>query len=113
MKEKEGPLSRTGAQARIREIRQNLRGGSHPRQVIDLEASALGDSSDDESSSDVGSPLAAKYEMEMAAHRDTTSALLAEKDRTIAKLEELVGELRGRLSDLGERESSPGDRSAI
>ena len=44
-----------------------------------------------------------KYEMELAAHRDTTTALLAEKDRTIVKLEELVAELRRQVEHCQER----------
>ena len=49
-----------------------------------------------------------KYEMELAAHRETTERLLAEKDRVIAVLEELVVSLQRQLARSGESSHSAG-----
>lgn len=56
-------------------------------------------------------PMAIKYALELAAHRETTQRLLAEKDRTIATLGELIAELRSQLAAGGElaESSSTGD----
>jgi len=42
-------------------------------------------------------PMAVKYALELAAHRDTTQRLLEEKDRTIAAQQALITELRAKL----------------
>jgi len=89
---------RAESQERIRAIRRRLRGGTgDARRAVDVDPGLLGPSDggvgDTESEP---STLEVKYAMELAAHRETGAALLAEKDRTIAKLEQLVEELRRR-----------------
>ena len=96
------PLSREEARARIREIRRGVYRDRPDRRIVDVNPGAvLGKDEIDVAGVEEG--LRAKYEMELAAHRDTTAALLAEKDRTIAKLEDLVGELRRQLDHTGQR----------
>ena len=74
---------------RVRAIRQQ-HFGPKPRPDIGPQTSAdiskLGDELD---------TLTAKYEMELAAHRDTTAQLLAEKDAVIALLRERIADLTG------------------
>jgi len=45
---------------------------------------------------DLDDPMAIKYSLELAAHRETTQRLLAEKDRTIEAQAALIDELRQR-----------------
>ncbi len=43
-------------------------------------------------------PLRMSYEMELAAHRETTAALVASKDATIAAQQELIATLQHALA---------------
>jgi len=94
----ERSLSRAESQERIRAIRRRLRMGTgDARRAVDVDPGALGPKNEGAGSAEMEPwVLAVKYAMELAAHRETGAALLAEKDRTIAKLEELVEELRRR-----------------
>ena len=93
VEDSEGELTRQEALDRIRQMRRQLRGADPESKIVEV----TGGPPEADSANPDDAPLETlqlKYEMELAAHRDTTTALLAEKDRTIAGLEDLVAELR-------------------
>lgn len=106
MGEAKSDEERSAAMAHLRAIRAehglNRRTRSAP-------AAPVSESTEDEGTLSEGSPpdreledpMAIKYALELAAHRETTDRLLAEKDRTIEVQGDLIAELKAQVAALG------------